>query len=139
LRRYALVLLSALSLAACGQAPGAGGAKPGEDPRFAGLDDQILKWRGDLEQTNVACHNKAPGKTGCQDFEVACKAERTITPADQAKGVTAKLVTAITFSGWDPKTADYKPASAFAGFEKANGAWTRTDAKPVNLATCADF
>jgi hypothetical protein len=138
LRLNALILLSALTLAACGQEPGAGAAKPGEDPRYAGLDAQILKWGGELEQTNAACREKVNGK-GCQDFEVACKGERPITPAEQAQGVTAKVVAAMTFNGWSAKTSDYRPASAFAEFAKAGSTWTRSEAKPVNLTTCAAY
>lgn len=130
--RYALPLLAALSLCAC--SPGGGGqaAKPGEDPRFAGLEAQILSWRGEIAKSNPVC--TAGG--GCQDFEVSCKAERTITPEDAAKGVTAKVVTAITFN---PKAEGGKPGAAYAQFTKTKDSWTRTETKPVSPATCADF
>jgi hypothetical protein len=129
--RRVWILAAAAVLASCSPK-----AKTGAEAKYAGLDDQILKWRRDLEQTNAACHDKAPGKTGCQDFEVACKAERTITPADQAKGVTAKLVVAMSWEGWDPKRSEYHPESGFSEFTKVDGGWLRGTTGPVNLSTC---
>jgi hypothetical protein len=132
--RYALPLLAALLLAAC--SPGGSGAadpaKPSEDPKFAGLDAQILNWRADIQKTNPIC--KAGG---CVDYDVACKAEQTMTAEDTAKSATAKVVVAITFSSKSDPNA--KPGSAFADFTKTPAGWTRTDAKPVNLSSCAEF
>lgn len=131
--RYALPLLAALALSAC--SPGAGksdAAKPGEDPKFAGLDAQILQWRGEIDKTDPTCKSG-----GCSDYEVACKAERTVTSEDTAKGVSAKVIAAMTFnSKADPNA---RPGSAFAEFTKAGSGWTRATAKPVNLSTCAEF
>jgi hypothetical protein len=131
--RYALPLLAALLLTACGQAaPGAGAAKPAEDPKFAGLDAQILQWRGEIDKADPTC--KAGG---CSDYDVACKGERTMTPEDTAKGATAKVIVAMTFnSKADPNA---RPGSAFAEFTKTAAGWTRAEAKPVNLSTCAEF
>lgn len=127
--RPILSLLIALALAAC--APG-GTSKPEEDPRFAGLEAEILNWRADLEKTDPVC--KSGG--GCQDYEVACKGERPLTPQDQAKGVTAKVVAAMTFN---PKSAGGRPGSASAEFTRTQGGWTRSETNPVNLSTCAAF
>ena len=127
-----VALTVTLLLAACSEQTGSG-ATSGEDPRFAGLDQEILAWRTDLEATSPACANKVDG-AGCESFQVTCKAERTITPEDQAKGVTAKLVAAMTFTG---KGAEGRPGSAFAEFSKAGEAWTRKETASVNLSTCA--
>jgi hypothetical protein len=136
LRALATLVLATLTLSACGQ-PAGGGGQSNEDPRFAGLDQQIAAWRTDIEGSNAAC-SKTGGK-GCQDFQVACKAEREITPAEQAKGVTAKLIAAMTFNSHGDVTGDLKPGSAFAEFAKAGETWTRVEATPVNLATCAAY
>jgi hypothetical protein len=131
--RHALPLLAALLLTAC--SPGGGGgdaAKPGEDPKFAGLDAQILQWRGEIDKTDPTC--KAGG---CADYEVACKAERTMTAEDTAKGATAKVIAAMTFNAKADPNA--RPGSAFAEFTKSPSGWARAAAKPVNLSSCADF
>lgn len=134
--RHALPLLAAsalaaLALAAC--SPGADtAAKPGEDPKYAGLDVEILRWRAEIDKTNPTC--KAGG---CQDYEVACKAESPMTADDTAKGATAKVIAAITFNAKDNPAA--RPGSAFATFTKAKGAWSHVAAEPVNLSTCAPF
>jgi hypothetical protein len=121
-----------LSLAACSQ----GGQKPAAGDLNAELQPQILDWRNAVEANHVACKAKVGGK-GCESFEVACKAAMDITPAEQAKGVTAKVIAAMTFNGRNPDGSSGKPGSAFAQFSKANGAWTRVEAKPVNMSTCA--
>ncbi|MET0271768.1 MAG: hypothetical protein ABW360_02130, partial [Phenylobacterium sp.] len=83
-----LPLLAALALSACSPAAA---PKSDEDPRFAGLEAQILAWKNDVEANSPLCAAKVDGK-GCESFDVACKAERAITPEEQARGVTAKLV-----------------------------------------------
>lgn len=131
--RHALPLLAAaLTLSACSP-PGAPATKPDEDPKFAGLDQQILAWRADIEKTNPVC----TAAKGCQDYDVACKGERPVTPQDQARGITAKVVVAMTFN---PKAAaNAKPGSAFAEFTKAAKGWTRGETAAVNLSSCAGF
>jgi hypothetical protein len=130
--RHALPLLAALALCACSPGGKTDAAKPGEDPRFAGLDGEIVKWRADIEKTNPTC--TAAG--GCLDYEIACKGERPLSAEDQAKGVTARVVAAITFN---PKVETAKPGSAFAEFARSGAGWTRTEAQPVNLSSCASF
>lgn len=130
----ALPFLAVLALSACSPAAA---PKSDEDPRFAGLDAQILAWKNDIEKDSTLCAAKVDGK-GCESFEVACKAERTITPEEQARGVTAKLVGAFTFATRNPDGSNGKPGSAFAEFSKAGEAWTRTETGAVNLSTCAD-
>lgn len=129
----AAAILSLAVLGACSSGGDTAASGSGEDPRFAGLDQQILAWRTDIEAANPVCATKTDG-AGCESFQVTCKAERTITPEDQAKGVTAKLVAAMTFTG---KGVDGKPGSAFAEFAKAGDTWTRTETGSVNLTSCA--
>lgn len=132
----ALLSLAAMGLSACGK-PATTASSAGGD-RYAGLDAEIRTWRESI----LASHKICAGKTGdmaCQDFEVACKAERAITGAETGKGVTAKIVAAMTFNGKGASPTDLKPGSAFAEFSRAGGVWTRTEAGPVNLSTCAAF
>jgi hypothetical protein len=136
LRALVPLFLATLALAACGERPAASG-QSNEDPRFAGLEQQIAAWRPEIEKTNAACAKD--GGKGCQDFQVACKAEREITAAEQARGVTAKLVAAMTFNSQGATPEDLKPGSAFAEFTRAGETWTRVETPPVNLATCAGF
>lgn len=136
MRLPATLVLSTLALAACGQSP-AGRAASNEDARFAGLDAQIAAWRPDIEKNNAACAPAEGG--GCQDFQVTCKAEREISPDERARGVTAKLVAAMTFNSQGATPDDLKPGSAFAEFTKTGDSWTRVEAQPVNLQSCAGF
>jgi hypothetical protein len=131
--RTASGLFAALLLTACSQA-GANGGKPAD--LNASLEPEILKWRTDIETTHPACKNKVGGK-GCEAFEVTCKGAEALTPADQSKGVTAKVVAAMNFSGRMPDGSTGKGGSAFAEFSNAHGAWTRAEARPVNPTTCA--
>ena len=123
------ILAAAAVLAGCGPT-----AKTGADDKYAGLDAAILAWRQQIMATNQACTAKADG---CQSFEVGCKGEREITPTDQAKGVTAKLVVAMSWEGWDPRRSEYRPESGFSEFTKVEGGWLRAVTAPVNLSTCA--
>lgn len=126
-----LVIAGLLALGGCGQA-----AKTAANPddKYAGLDEAILGWHAAIKAADAAC--KAKDGKGCQGFEVACKGEREIAPAEQAKGVSAKVVVAMSWEGWDEARAEYRLSSGFAEFNKVGGAWTRADAGPVNLSTC---
>lgn len=106
------------------------------DP-YAGLDDAVRTWKAEVAASDSSC-TRAPTGQKCEMFEVSCKAQRTITPDEQAKGVTAKLVADMSWSGFDEK-GGAQPDSAAALFSKANGVWTRAPAKPVNPETCADL
>ena len=119
--------LSLLVVAACSPEAPADGAD-----KFAGLDPQIVAWRGAIEAESPVCQTKQDGK-GCQDFAVACKRERPISAEEQARGVTAKLVAAMTFAS---RAADNQAGSAFAEFVKTKGVWTRAETEPVNVSTC---
>ena len=128
IRPLAAASLCGLLLAACSQ----GGGKTDANDPYAGLDKQILAWHTDLEANHPACRAKVEGH-GCESFEVRCKAMQEITPDEAAKGVTAQVVAAMTFSG----RGAGKAGSAFALFSKAGGQWTRAEAMPVKLDTCA--
>ena len=127
-----LALTGLLLLGGCnGQSKG-GAADP-----YAGLDDAIRTWKTEIAASEPSCR-RAPAGQKCEMFEVSCKAQRTITPQDQAKGVTAKLVADMTWSGFDEK-GSAEPASDAALFTKSNGAWSRAENKPVNPESCADL
>ena len=112
-------------------------AKTDADNPYAGLDDAIRAWKTDVSAADPSCR-RAPTGEKCESFEVSCKAQRVITPEDQGQGVTAKLVAHMSWSGFDEHGAA-QPVSAPVLFTKSNGAWTRTEAKPVNPETCADL
>jgi hypothetical protein len=111
-------------------------ATASNDP-YAGLDEAIRSWKTAVAGTDVSC-KRAPAGSKCEMFDISCKAQRTITPADQAKGVTAKLVADMSWSGYDDKGAP-TPASAAALFTRAKGVWARAETKPVDPVGCADL
>jgi hypothetical protein len=128
--------MAALSiLGACGQSAPAGGQAAG---KFAGLDNEILAWRTQIVAADPLCKGTSADQK-CQTFEVACKAERTITPADTAKGITARVVTAMTWNGFDPKLKQPQAGSRTSEFTKDPSGWTRADHAPVNMSSCADL
>jgi len=108
-------------------------AQTGADAKYGGLDAEILAWRQQIVKTDAACLAKAEG---CQGFEVRCKGEREITATDQAKGVTAKLVVAMNWEGWDPVRSEYRSQSGFSEFTKVDGGWLRAATAPVNMSSC---
>lgn len=128
IRPLAAASFCGLLLAACSQ----GGGKADANDPYAGLDKQIVAWHTDLEANHPACRPKVDGH-GCESFEVRCKAMQEITPDETAKGVTAQVIAAMTFSG----RSSGKAGSAFALFSKAGGQWTRAEAMPVKMDTCA--
>lgn len=125
---------AALAVAACGQ----GGGATSDDP-YAGLDAAVKDWREAIVTTDAACARKAPEGEACQQFEVTCKVESPIGPAERSAGVTQKVLAAMTWTAHDPARGEQAPASATATFAKAGGGWTRAAAEPVNLRTCAPF
>jgi hypothetical protein len=136
-RRAGLVALTLLTLGGCG---GGGAGSAPEDAQAASLEAQvtaqIVGWRGDLMKTTPACAD-APADKACSAFEVACKGQLAVSPADAAKGVTDEVVVAMTYNAWNRAQEEFRPASAFARFTKADGRWTRQETAPVNLSTCA--
>lgn len=122
------ILAAAAVLASCSPK-----AKSGADAKYDGLDGEILAWRKDILKTDKACLAKSDG---CQAFEVRCKGEREITATDQAKGVTAKLVVAMSWEGWEAVRSEYRPQSGFSEFTKVDGDWLRAPTGPVNMSSC---
>jgi len=126
------LVLGLLLLAGCSS-----GQKTAANDRYAGLEDEIHAWKAEVETTHPSCKVKPDGQK-CEMFDIACKAERVIAPEEQARGVTAKLVADMTWSGFDDKGVS-QPASAAALFVKTNGAWTHSPYKAVNPESCADL
>ena len=131
--RPAAAIAALLMLGACDQP-----AKSTGDDKFAGLDGQILTWRQEILKSDKLCQSQVADQK-CQAFEVRCKAERAITPEEQAKGVTAKVVAALNWNGFDQKFKQAQTGAATALFTRTDGAWTRVEHPPVNLSTCADL
>jgi len=125
-----------LMLGACSQGGAPAGA-PGGD-KFAGLDGEILKWRQDILASDPLCRSTVADQK-CEKFEVACKAERVVTPTEQAQGVTAHVVAMITWDGFDPKFQHAQSGTKAAEFTKGPKGWTRADHGPVYMQTCGDM
>jgi hypothetical protein len=123
--------LALMMVAACSPKTESAGAD-----KYVGLDEAIKAWHAEISAAPDRCPAK-DGGAGCQTFEVACKAESPITPAESAKGVSAKIVAAMSWEGWNPKQGEYQPGSDFAEFSKAAGKWSRQATGPLNLSTCA--
>jgi hypothetical protein len=133
IKTSAALMLGLLLLGGCSGPPKSSASN---DP-YAGLDDAIRNWKTAVAATDVSC-KRAPAGSKCEMFDISCKAQRTITPDDQAKGVTAKLVADMSWSGYDDKGAP-TPASAAALFSKAKGVWTRAETQAVDPVGCADL
>ena len=135
----ALAVLSILSAALTGCGPSGGSGASGQaGDKFAGLDGEILKWRQEIIASDPLCKRTADDEK-CQSFEVACKAERTVTPADQAKGVSARVVTMITWNGFDPKFNHPQSGVRTAEFTKTAAGWSRAPHGPVYMQSCGDM
>ena len=137
LKMRAATLAALMILGGCSQSGSStgGGADQG---KFAGLDGEILNWRKAIIASDPLCRSQAEGEK-CVGFEVACKAERTVTADDQAKGITARVVTVITWNGFDSKFKHAQNGSRTVEFAKGRSGWTRSDHAPVNMSTCADL
>ena len=132
IKPFLVAALAALALAGCSKPDD---ASTSTDP-YAGLEREFLNWRSDIEATHRSCRFKVDNK-GCEAFQITCKAQQEITADETARGITAQIIAAMTFTGRDGDGSGGSPGSSFAIFSKAAGAWTRVDASPVNLSTCA--
>ena len=110
----------------------------GDEGKFKGLDDEILKWRKEIIATDALCQSKASDQK-CESFEVACKAERTVTPDEQAKGVVGHVVAMVAYNGFDPKFQHAQSGTQVAEFTKTKDGWTRTKHGPVYMQNCGDM
>ncbi|HEV2530776.1 hypothetical protein [Phenylobacterium sp.] len=133
IKTSAALMLGLLLVGGCSGQPK---STASSDP-YAGLDDAIRSWKTEVAASDISC-KRAPAGSKCEMFDISCKAQRTITPQDQAKGVTAKLVADMSWSGYDDKGAP-TPASAAALFTRAKGVWARTQTKAVDPVGCADL
>jgi hypothetical protein len=106
--------------------------------KFAGLDGEILKWRQEIMATDPLCKSIVADQK-CESFEVACKAERTVTPDEQAKGVSGHVVAMITWNGFDPKFGHAQSGTSVAEFSKTAQGWSRASHKPVYMQNCGDM
>lgn len=141
MRMAALAALLILGGAVGGCSPSGSSVTNGgqaSDPRFAGLDNEILKWRKEIIATDPLCRGTAADQK-CDSFEVACKAERTVTPAEQAQGVTGKVVAMIAWNGFDQKFKHPQSGTQVAEFTKSGSGWTRAPHKPVYMQSCGDM
>jgi hypothetical protein len=127
------LLAGSSMLAGCGERQAHANAAA---DKYAGLDEAIRGWRTAIEKTDAACSAKGADK-GCQSFEVACKGERAIEADDQARGVSAKVVVAMQWQGWNAEKSEFQSSPGFAEFSKVGGTWRRQDARRVNLTSCA--
>jgi hypothetical protein len=134
MRRVAAAVALSI-LGACGQTSPTGA--PAQD-KYAGLDAEILNWRKEILASDPLCKSTVADQK-CQSFEVACKAERVVTPADQAAGISARVVTMITWNGFDPKFQHPQSGTQTAEFTKAASGWTRAKHGPVYMQTCGDL
>ena len=134
--RPAAALAALLILGACNPA-----ATPIGDPsqaKFAGLDAAELQWRKDILANDKLCKSTVDEQK-CAKFEVACKSEREVTAADQAKGVTAHVVAMMTFDGFDPNFKQSQSGTRAAEFTKTTKGWTRAEHGPVYMQSCGDM
>lgn len=132
----AALLILASALAGC--SPSGSTSSGAAQGKFAGFDQEETKWRQDILASDPLCTSQAEGEK-CQGFEVTCKAERDLTPEDQANGVTARVVAAMTWNGFDPKFKHAQSGMRVAEFAKGKTGWTRAEHKPVNPESCADL
>lgn len=128
-------LAAVLILGGCDKAAPAGGAS---SDKFAGLDGAELNWRKEIIASDPLCKSTVEDQK-CSGFEVACKAERTITPAEQAKGVTAKVVVMMTWNGFDPKFNHPQSSTRAELFSKTAAGWTHSPHGTVYMQTCGDM
>lgn len=129
---FAILAVASLSLAACGET---GGQQAQGGDKYAGLDEAIRTWHGEIKTQNDQCKDKAEGEQ-CRAFEVACKGEREVAAEEAAEGMSAKVAVAMGWEGWDAARSEYRPASSVVEFQKVGGEWKRENSGPVNLSTC---
>lgn len=125
-------LVGALILGGCQ----AGSETASGADKYAGLDAAIRDWHVSIKASDKLCAAGADAQA-CQDFQVACKGDRPLTSDDAAKGLTARVIAAMSWQARDGAEAEYKPASSVVEFTKVGGEWKRAQTGPVNLTTCA--
>ena len=144
----AALLIALGALGACGKSTGgAGGSGPVAANAAGGdqaadlntsLKPEMDRWRNEILASDPLCKQTGADQK-CKNFSVECKAERALAADDGGKGVTSRVVAAMTFNGWDPKLKQSQDGSRAAEFVKTAAGWTRSEHAPVNLSTCADM
>lgn len=144
----AALLIAGGVLVACGKPSGAtsGGGPvaanaPGGDQSGdinASLKPEMDKWRAEIIASDPLCKQTSADQK-CKNFNVECKAARNLTADDPGKGVTNRVVAAMTFNGWDPKLKQSQDGARTVEFVKTAAGWTHADHAPVNISTCADM
>jgi hypothetical protein len=104
----------------------------------ASLKPEMDRWRTEIIAADPLC-KETSAEQKCKNFSVECKGERDLKADDAGKGVTSRVVAAMTFNGWDPKLKQSQDGSRAAEFVKTNAGWTRSEHAPVNLSTCGDM
>jgi hypothetical protein len=140
LKTRAAALAALLILGACSKGAGGGhGAASGPLANLnASLKPQEDRWRTEIIASDPLCKQTGADKK-CKNFNVECKAERDLKADDAGKGVTNRVVAAMTFNGWDPKLKQSQDGTRTAEFVKTASGWTRQEHAPVNLSSCADM
>lgn len=143
-----LILGASGSLAGCGKPSGgatgaaASGAASGAGDQSADLNASLKpemdRWRTEIIASDPLCKQTSADQK-CKNFNVECKAERDLKADDGGKGVTHRVVAAMTFNGWDPKLKQSQDGTRTAEFVRTAAGWTRSEHPPVNLSTCADM
>jgi hypothetical protein len=134
LRRLSALLLC-LGLAACGRGSDQAEA---EDPKYAGLDQQIRVWRAEIVKTDETCQSEAKDQK-CVEFEVTCKVDKPLTEAEQEAGLISKVIVAVRWQGWNTANDEHRAVLRAAEFTKTGKNWLRKDAGGVNPSTCATY
>jgi hypothetical protein len=133
----AALLILGSALGGCGPSASSGGASPAAD-KFAGLDGEILAWRKEIIAGDPLCKSQVADQK-CDSFEVACKAERTVTPDEQSKGVTGHVVTMLTWNGFDLKFQHAQSGTQVAEFTRTAQGWSRAKHGAVYMQNCGDM
>jgi len=110
----AALIVPVMILSACGPSGQPAGGSGGAQGKFAGLDGEILTWRKAIIASDPLCRRPGGGRE-VRRLRRRLQAERTITADDQAKGITARVVAVITWTGFDPKFKHGQTAAAAGG------------------------
>ena len=140
LKTRAAAVAALLILGACSKGAGGGAATGSGQPTDinASLKPEMDKWRTEIVASDPLC-KQAGADQKCKNFNVECKAERDLKADDAGKGITNRVVAAMTFNGWDPKLKQNQDGTRTAEFTRTAAGWTRAEHPPVNLNTCSDM
>ena len=126
---------------ASGASGPAAASAPGGDQATAlndSLKPEMDRWRTEIIASDPLC-KQTSAEQKCKNFSVECKGARDLKADDGGKGITSRVVAAMTFNGWDPKLKQSQDGARAAEFVKTAAGWTHSDHPPVNLSTCGDM